>query len=112
MNNAIEVAIAVLPFYEKEYPEDKRLREAIQAFKDFRAKSITKEELKEKKMGAYSAYGECKIESVSGAAWAAYVLNSGVSWPVSCFYGTYCLDCTSELYSGTLLQTLKDFCSK
>ena len=62
---AIFSAWAVLPIYEKSYPNDFRPRKAIQAAKDFIAGKITKEELESATTGAGRAAG------AAGAAWAA-----------------------------------------
>ncbi len=55
LNFEADVAERVLPIFEKQYPDDKRPREAIQAKRDYADGKITKEKLKEKRKAAVCA---------------------------------------------------------
>ena len=60
---AADCAERVLPFYEKDYPDDNRPRKAIQAARDYANEKITKEELDAARAAAWDAAWD--------AAWAA-----------------------------------------
>ena len=54
---ALEMAWCVLPIYESKYPNDTRVKECLQAIKDFNSGKITIEVLREKRYAvAYAVY--------------------------------------------------------
>ena len=50
-----DVAESVLHIFEKKYPDDKRPRKAIDAVRDYKSKSITKDQLGEARLAAMAA---------------------------------------------------------
>ncbi|MCP4472915.1 MAG: hypothetical protein GY815_19925, partial [Gammaproteobacteria bacterium] len=69
-----DVAEAVLPIFEAEYPDDKRPRQAIKAIRDWHNGDITKEQLKVYADAAYGAYAASY--AATAAAHAAYAAGS------------------------------------
>ena len=59
---AIHCAKQVLPIYEKHYPEDKRIRECIEATELYLKGDISIDELREKRHAAYAAYADARAE--------------------------------------------------
>ena len=68
---AIDVAEMVLPNYEEKYPGDSRLRDCIEATKQFLAGHISIEKLREKRYAAADAYAAAAAYAAD-AAYAAY----------------------------------------
>ncbi len=67
---AIDVAEMVLPIYEEKYPGDSRVRDCIEATKQFIAGHISIEELRKKRYAAYAA--AAADAAYAAAAYAAY----------------------------------------
>ena len=55
-NLSLKLAWCVLPIYESQYPNDSRIKDCLQAIKDFKNGKITIEILNEKRHAAYAAY--------------------------------------------------------
>ena len=68
---AIYCAELVLPLFEKNYPDDNRPREAIEATKLYLEGKITPEELGLKRRAAYAAYAYAAADAAYAAADAA-----------------------------------------
>ena|SRR3990167_5097159 len=74
---AIHCAEFVIPIYEKEYPNDSRVRDCVQAVKDFELGKINRDELLEKHAAdaadaADAAYTAAAYTAAADAAYAAY----------------------------------------
>ncbi len=72
-----DVAESVLPIFEKQCPDDKRPREAIQATRDYADGKITQDELKEKRQAANKSGYNLGNGFASQAAWSAACHNAG-----------------------------------
>ena len=70
---SIDVAEMVLPIYEEKYPGDSRVRDCIEATKQFLAGHISIEKLREKRYAAAAAYAAAYAAyAAADAAYAAY----------------------------------------
>jgi hypothetical protein len=68
---AADFAEAVLPIFEKEYPEDTRPREAIQAARDFAEGKISTENLASARASAWDAAWDTALAAARASAWDA-----------------------------------------
>lgn len=103
---AIICAETVLPIYEKKYPDNKTVRDTIQAAKDYLDGVIGIDELKKKQYVLYNvSYAAHAIayDAAAFAAFAAYVNPSSIGYAVDA------VDAVDE-DKFILLQVLKDFC--
>ena len=76
---AADCAEMVLPFYEKDYPNDKRPRLAIQAARDYDNGLITLEELAAAWAAARAAAWDAAWAPAGAAAWAAAWAPAGAA---------------------------------
>jgi hypothetical protein len=72
-----DYAERVLHIYEKEYPDDKRVRECIQATRDYADGKITEEKLKEFKKAANA--NTDPVAAAAAASWASAAAYATVS---------------------------------
>jgi hypothetical protein len=74
---AAQCAREVLPIFEKCYPDDKRVRECIEACEAYSRGEITMKELRAKRSAAYAA-GDAYADDAADAAAAADAANAAV----------------------------------
>ena len=74
---ALILARVVLPIYENKYPNDKRVRECLDAIDDFNAGKITRDDLLAKRRDAAYAAVAADADADADAAAAAYAVAYG-----------------------------------
>lgn len=107
---AIEVAEIVLPIYEKIYPGDNRVREAIEADKQYLAGHISLGTLIEKRRAAYAAYAaDAAYAAAYAAAYSAYAADADAADAAyAAAYAAYAADIKQQL-ENLLLEKAKQF---
>ncbi len=81
---AIYCAELVLPIYEKEYPNDSRVKDCIEATKLYIDGKISINELKVKRSTAYAAY-DASASASAYAAYAAYAAAANAAYAAFAF---------------------------
>ena len=83
---ACDFAEDVLPIFEKEYPDDKRLRQAIEAKRKWARGEISDEQMVEARnaarVAAWTASTTSAVDVVVGAAWVAARAARDATWTV------------------------------
>ena len=95
---AILCAKVSLDIYENKYPDDKRVRECIEATEQFIDGKITIDELSEKRRVAYAADDDAADDAAAAAAAAAYA-------------AAYAAE-KSTYHQDKLLNALQQFCTE
>ena len=114
---AISVAEIVLPIFEKNNPGDMRIRECIEAAKNFKNKKITISKLNTKRAAAYAAYADAggaadaaaaaAFDAAAAAAFDAAAAAAAAVAAAAAAYGA----AAAENYTEQLLQFLITFCA-
>jgi hypothetical protein len=86
---AIDVAEMVLPIYEEKYPGDSRVRDCIEATKQFLAGHISLEDLLIKRRAADSAYDDAAAAAAADAAAAAAAAYAAAYAAYAAAYAAY-----------------------
>ncbi len=81
---AVDFAEHVLPVFEKNYPEDKRPRKAIQAAREYAAGTISKKELRKADVAAVAAYYDAAYAAAAYDATAAAA--DAAAYAVAAYY--------------------------
>ena len=92
---ALKLAWVVLPIFEDKYPEDKRVRECLEAMEQFKKGLITREELLEKRRAA--------ADAATDAADAAYAATDAAD----AAYAVYAADAAYAVYAATAYAASK-----
>ena len=74
-----DFAESVLPIFEKQYPDDPRIRDTIEVTRRYVRSEATIDELRVAASAAYSAYSAARAYSAASAAIAAYSAYSAAS---------------------------------
>ena len=116
---ALMCAKVSLDIYENKYPDDKRVRECIEATEQFLDGNITAEQLREKRNAAadaadaaYAAAYAADADAAADAAYAAaYAADADAADAAYAAYAADDADAKSNTYhQDKLLNTLKQFC--
>lgn len=124
---AYKVAYTVLPIFETKNPNDKRVRECLEAIQLFNNKKITKKQLMEKRFAAYDVYDDVRDDAALSAVHAAdavyYDIDNAYSALSSAAYATdiHTISIKSGLRkkesyaniltdSNILIETMINFC--
>lgn len=122
---AYDLALVVLPIYEKKYPDDKRVRECLEAILKFKNGEIDRNELLEKRRAAaaaaYAAYAAAAADYAYAAADAAYAAAAAYAADAAAGFAAdaaaYAYDAAAyaadaDAYKILVLQCMIDFVNK
>jgi hypothetical protein len=97
-----DIAALSLKYYEKQYPDDKRVRECIQMCRKYAKGKATDGELAAYADAAYAAANAAAYASANAAAYAASAAASAAAYAASAAYAA-----ANAAYDAARMKTLK-----